>query len=49
VKVTFKEGTFFYEIPFQSNGQASSIILTSDEIIKINPKWLEGYFQGFHL
>ncbi len=49
VRVTFKEDTFFYEIPYEEDGQAASITLTASEINKVNPLWLQGYYQGFYL
>jgi hypothetical protein len=49
VRVTFKEDTFFYEIPYEEDGQAASINLTASEINKVNPLWMQGYYQGFYL
>lgn len=37
--MTFKEGAFAYEIPYISEEKEKSIILTSEEIIKVNPRW----------
>lgn len=44
VRVTFKEDTFFYEIPYEEDGQPASIILTTSEINKVNPLWMQGFY-----
>lgn len=49
VKVCFKDRTFYYEIPFLSEGRPQSLTVTASEIIKVNQRWFEGFFQGFYL
>jgi hypothetical protein len=49
VKVSFKNNTFLYEIPYFANGEKETFTTTAEEIMKVNPRWFEGYFEGFYL